>query len=242
LSVVIVWVHFAFEGTSSVGCGLELPRIAHSQNGALELANASHRASFSALSFNTGRLTREGLTPAWCLENRAEREAALDCLVCRIRKIVNSNRRVRVHRVNFSTLSANTGQFDPCLVLGELSRVECGARLPRIAFSQKTGPRIGEYASGPSNIGEVAFSTVTVYVCLMFVNASSVGCGGMAPCFAHSQNRALKPTSSRRRLEDSRFRYDHRREWYVFGDWIRRPSGMRPLTASHCVIANWDLQ
>ena len=49
----------------------------------------------------------------------------------------------------------------------------------------KMGPRIGEYASGPSNIGEVSFSTATVYVCSMFVNASSVGCGGRAPCIAH---------------------------------------------------------
>jgi hypothetical protein len=69
----------------------------------------------------------------------------------------------------------------------------------------KLGPQTGEYAPGPSNIGEVALSAMDVYACLMFVNTSSVGCGGRAPCIAYSQNRPLKPTSSRRRLKDSRF-------------------------------------
>ena len=45
----------------------------------------------------------------------------------------------------------------------------------------KRGPRIGEYAPGPSNIGALALSTVTVCALLMFVNASSVGCGCRCP-------------------------------------------------------------
>jgi hypothetical protein len=57
----------------------------------------------------------------------------------------------------------------------------------------KYGRQTGEYAPGPSNIREVAWFTVTAYVCLMFVNASSGGCGGRAPCIAYSQNTALKP-------------------------------------------------
>ena len=37
LSAVIAYVHFMFEDTSSVECGLGLPRIAYSQIGVLEL-------------------------------------------------------------------------------------------------------------------------------------------------------------------------------------------------------------
>ena len=45
----------------------------------------------------------------------------------------------------------------------------------------KLGPQTSEYTPGPSNIGEVALSTVILYVCLMFVNASRAGCGGELP-------------------------------------------------------------
>ena len=101
----------------------------------------------------------------------------------------------------------------------------------------KMGPQTGEFTPGPSNIDKVALSTVTAYVCLMFVDAI---CGGRAPCIAYSQNRALKPTSSRRRREDSRYLYAHRREWYVFDAWRREPSGMRQWTASHCVFRQME--
>ena len=63
----------------------------------------------------------------------------------------------------------------PYLVFGDVRQTGCGARLPRIAYSQNIGPQTGEYAPGSSNIGEVASFTVAVYVELMFVNASSVG-------------------------------------------------------------------
>ena len=115
-------------------------------------------------------------------------------------------------------LRALSSSLPPYLVLGDVRRTGCGARLPRIAHSQNIGPQTNEYAPESSNIGEVASFTVAVYVELMFVNASSVGGGGRAPCIAHSQkNRALKPTSSRRRLEDPRVWHAHRREWYVLG-------------------------
>ena len=102
---------------------------------------------------------------------------------------------------------------------------------------RKMGPRIGEYAPGPSNIGEVAASNVTVYVCLMFMKTSSVGCGGCAPRIAYSQNRALKPTSSPRSLKDSRFRHTHCREWYIFGAWGIEQSGIGRRAVSHCAFA-----
>ena len=43
----------------------------------------------------------------------------------------------------------------------------------RVVFA-KLGLQSGEHAPGPSNIGEVALSIVTVYICLMFVNAPDV--------------------------------------------------------------------
>ena len=52
----------------------------------------------------------------------------------------------------------------------------------------KLGPQTGEYTPGPSNICEVASSTVIVYACLVFVSASRAGCGGKRPRIAHSQN------------------------------------------------------
>ena len=41
-------------GVRRTGCGGRVPRLAHSQNWALESANASRRANFSAFSVNTG--------------------------------------------------------------------------------------------------------------------------------------------------------------------------------------------
>jgi len=69
----------------------------------------------------------------------------------------------------------------------------------------KLGPQTGDYAPGSSNVGEVALSTVTVYVCLMFLNTSSAGCGGGAPLYCAFAKWGFKPTSSRRRLEGSLF-------------------------------------
>ena len=69
----------------------------------------------------------------------------------------------------------------PSLVLGDVRQTGCGARLPRIAYSQYIGPQTGEYAPGSSNISEVGSFTVAVYAELMFVNACSVGGGGRAP-------------------------------------------------------------
>ena len=74
-------------------------------------------------------------------------------------------------------------------MLADLSLVGYGARLPRIAYFAKLGPQFGEYVPGPSKVGEVPSSTVTLYFCLMLMSASSVGCG-MAPCIVNSQNRA----------------------------------------------------
>ena len=103
---MIVWVRFVFEGTSSVGCGLKLPRIAHLQNGALESANASHQSNFSALSANTARLYPY-------LKNRVECDAAAGCLALRIRKMGPSNRRMRVAGPKVPAFSAITGKVGP---------------------------------------------------------------------------------------------------------------------------------
>ena len=58
------------------------------------------------------------------------------------------------------------------------------------------GPRIGNYAPGPSDIGEVVSPIVTFYACLMLVNTSGVGCGGRAPYIAYSRNWALESVVS----------------------------------------------
>jgi len=55
---------------------------------------------------------------------------------------------------------------------------------PHCAFA-KWGPRIGDYAPWPSNIGMVALSTVIVCALLMFVNVSSIGCGCRVAFIAH---------------------------------------------------------
>ena len=105
-------------------------------------------------------------------------------------KIGPSNRRAHAGAskiLAFDPLTVESGMY---LVLVYANRAGCGARLPRVAHSQKMGPQTGEYAPGPSNVGKVAWSSVIVYACSMFVNASSVGCCGRAPCIAYSQNRA----------------------------------------------------
>ena len=155
----------------------------------------------------------------------------------RIRQIGPSNWRMRVAGPKTPALSIITGQVYPLL---DTWRTEPSGMRHQTASHwafAKLGPQTSEYTPGPSNIGEVALSTVALYVCLMFVNASSVVCGGTAPCIAHSQNRALKPTSSPRRLKDSWFRHAHCRDWYVFGAWGREQSGVRRRTVSHCAFA-----
>ena len=91
-----------------------------------------------------------------------------------------------IRKVHMVTVTAKVH-----FVFENTSRAGCGARLPRITFSQNgTSNRLCS-PPGASNIGELPLSTVTVYACLMFANASKVGCGGKAPCIAYSQNRAL---------------------------------------------------
>ena len=69
----------------------------------------------------------------------------------------------------------------------------------------KLGPHSGEYAPGPSKVGEVASSTVTVYFRLMFVNASSVGCGGGMARIVYFVELGLDSAISLCHLEDSLF-------------------------------------
>ena len=83
----------------------------------------------------------------------------------------------------------------------------------------KWGSQSGEYAPGPSNTGEVALSSVIVYVCLALENTISVGCAGGLQRIAHSQNCALKPSSTRRRLQHSLLWRANRTEWHVPGAW-----------------------
>ena len=90
------------------------------------------------------------------METQAERDAAADCLVLRIRKNWLSNRRMRV-----------TGPISPHSVLApdSLAPAWCletcaerdAAAECLILRTRKMGRRIGEYASGPSNIGELAY-------------------------------------------------------------------------------------
>ena len=55
ISAVTAYAHLMLGDTSRAGCGLGLPRIAHSQNWALKSANASRRANVSTLGVITGQ-------------------------------------------------------------------------------------------------------------------------------------------------------------------------------------------
>ena len=47
---------------------------------------------------------------------------------------------------------------------------------------------------------------------------------------------ALENAMSRRHLEDTLFLHDRRRDWYVFGAWRPKLSGMRRWDGSHCAF------
>ena len=70
---------------------------------------------------------------------------------------------------NDTALSIVAGQHDHYLVQPSGMRRQTASHC---AFA-KMGPQTGECAPGPSIVGEVPFSTVNVYVYLMFVNAST---------------------------------------------------------------------
>ena len=81
---------------------------------------------------------------------------------CAFRQIGPSNRRAHANTSKIPAFDMLAVESCVYLVLGDASRAGCGGKLPRIAHSQKRGPRIGEYAPWPSNIGMVALSTVIV--------------------------------------------------------------------------------
>jgi hypothetical protein len=68
-----------------------------------------------------------------------------------------------------------------CLIFMSASSGECGGWLPRIEYFAKWGPRKCDCAPGAPNIGEVSMFVVNLYACLIFMSASSGGCGGGLP-------------------------------------------------------------
>ena len=115
----------------------------------------------------------------------------------------------------------------------DVSQKSCGGGPRRIAHFAKLGHRMDNYVS-PAQILRTKQHHFNPY--LMPGDTSTVGCGCRVPFVAKSPNRALKPASSRRRLEDSRFWHARRRELCVSGAWRPKPSGMRRRTAPHCAF------
>ena len=119
-------------------------------------------------------------------------------------------RRIGPRKGDVTTAPRKTPCFDTndveikmCLVAADPSRAGCDPGLSRIAYSQKRGPRIGEYAPWSSNIGMVALSTVTVCALSMFVNVSSIGCGCRVAFIAHLAK--LGPQTDERTTAPRRF-------------------------------------
>ena len=84
------------------------------------------------------RLLRRGshTSTSW-LKTLTASDAAVDCLVLRIRKMGPSNRRAHAGASKIPARKTLAVESGVCLVLGDLSPVGCGGGLPRIAHSQK---------------------------------------------------------------------------------------------------------
>ena len=80
-----------FGDVRRTGCGCGLPRLK-----IRKIGPPNWRMRDTGPIPQHPMLTPDILTPTWCLKNRAERDAALDCLVWRIRKTGPSNWRMRV--------------------------------------------------------------------------------------------------------------------------------------------------
>jgi CRISPR/Cas system-associated endoribonuclease Cas2 len=152
---------------------------------------------------------------------------------CAFAKYWPSNRQLRVAGPNTPALSDIAGQCVIYMVLDDLSRVGCGARLPRIAYSQK-------WALEPTNASRRAkgtrlkYSHRTVWSLLgAWRNEPSAG----LPRLAHSQkwpsNRRVRP----RALQYRRGSFIHRDRIRLIHVCEREWRRIRRYGALHCAFA-----
>ena len=86
----------------------------------------------------------------WCVETQAEWDAAAGCLALRFSPNGPSKTVCHDDTSKIPCFGTITVGSDTYLVLGDVSRAGCGARLPRIAYFAKLGPRIDNCVSpGP---------------------------------------------------------------------------------------------
>ena len=123
---------------SSVGCGCRVPFIAHSPNRALKPASSRRRLKYSRFDM----LAVESCVCYWCLETRAERDAAADCPALRIRKMGPPMGDIHPRALR-DTYYRHVCRdcIHPLRPLRPLrfedtSRAGCALLLPRIAYSQ----------------------------------------------------------------------------------------------------------
>ena len=109
-----------------------MARIAFSANWALENAMPRRHLEYSLFLHDHRRYWY--VFGAWRPKLSGMRRRT--ALHCAFRRIGPWNWRMRVAGPNTPALSTVAGQVYPSLVLGDLSRVGYGARLPRIAYTQ----------------------------------------------------------------------------------------------------------